>query len=382
MYSLTAYGEMIADRVRMEAYAQALRSVIRRDSVVLEIGTGPGVFSVLACELGARRVFAIESQSIIQVAREIAAANLCADRIEFFEGLSTQLDLPSRADVIVSDMRGILPLFEQHIPSIVDARRRFLAPGGLLIPRLDKIWAAVLEAPKTYGEVVSVWEDNPLKQDLSPARRRAVNDVRKTHASPDQLLTEPKLWVLLDYAKIENPDVQGRLDFTVQRPGTAHGLLTWFETDLADGVGFSNAPGEPEAIYGSFFFPWTHPVPLVPGQVVCMDVEAKLTEDDYVWRWNTRIQPANPSHDSPLCFEQSQLLGASLSVAALRKQASDHVPNLSAEGLLHRRTLELMNGGISLEEIARRLAAEFPARFTRWQEALSHAGAVSQKFSR
>ncbi len=78
-----------------------------------------------------------------------------------------------------------------------------------------------------------------------------------------------------------------------------------------------------------------------------MDVEAKLTEDDYVWRWNTRIQPANPSHDSPLCFEQSQLLGASLSVAALRKQASDHVPNLSAEGLLHRRTLELMNGEAS-----------------------------------
>jgi protein arginine N-methyltransferase 1 len=262
----------------------------------------------------------------------------------------------------------------------MDARRRFLAPGGLLIPRVDRIWAAVLEAPRTYSEVVGAWECNPLKQDLSPARRRAVNDPRKAHASPDQLLTKPKLWAVLDYATIENPDVQGRLDWTVQRAGTGHGLLAWFEADLADGVGFSNAPGQAEAIYGSFFFPWTHPVPLVPGQVVCMDVEAKLTEDDYVWRWNAHIQQAN--HDSHLCFEQSQLQGASLSPASLRKQASDHVPHLSAEGLLHRRTLELMDGEIPLEEIARRLAAEFPDRFTRWQEALSHAGAMSQKFSR
>jgi type I protein arginine methyltransferase len=251
-----------------------------------------------------------------------------------------------------------------------------------MIPRLDKIWAAVLEAPKTYDEIVGRWESNSLKQDLSPARRRAVNDPRKTHASPDQLLTEPKLWAALDYTTIEKPDVQGHLDWTVQRAGTAHGLLVWFGTELANGIGFSNAPGEAESIYGSFLFPWMHPVPLIPGQVVSMDVEAKLMEDDYVWRWNTHIQPANRSHDSPLCFKQSQLQGATLSIAALRKQASDHVPHLSAEGLLHRRTLELMDGETPLEKIARRMAAEFPDRFARWQEALSYAGAVSQRFSR
>jgi type I protein arginine methyltransferase len=96
MYSLSGYGQMIADRVRMDAYAQALRSAIRPESVVLEIGAGPGVLSVLACQLGARRVFAIESQSIIQVAREVAATNKCADRIEFFEAMSTEVELPVR----------------------------------------------------------------------------------------------------------------------------------------------------------------------------------------------------------------------------------------------------------------------------------------------
>ena len=103
MYSLAGYGQMIEDRVRLDAYARALRKTVRPGSVVLEIGTGPGIFAVLACQLGARRVYAIEPTPIIQVAREIAAANGCADRIEFIEDLSTRVTLPIQADVIVSD---------------------------------------------------------------------------------------------------------------------------------------------------------------------------------------------------------------------------------------------------------------------------------------
>ena len=108
MYGLGAYGAMIADRVRVEAYAEALRKSVRKGSVVAEIGTGPGIFAVLACQLGATRVYAIEPSEIIQVAREVAAANGCADKIEFFEELSDRVMLPGRADVILSDLRAAL----------------------------------------------------------------------------------------------------------------------------------------------------------------------------------------------------------------------------------------------------------------------------------
>jgi hypothetical protein len=56
--------------------------------------------------------------------------------------------------------------------------------------------------------------------------------------------------------------------------------------------------------------------------------------------------------------------------------------HLSEEGRLRRRTFELMDGKVSLEMIARQLAAEFPQRFPRWQQALSYAGAISQEYSR
>jgi protein arginine N-methyltransferase 1 len=382
MYSLEAYASMIADRVRVQAYAEALRKTIREGSTVVEIGTGPGVFAVLACQAGASRVYAIEPDEIIQVAREIAAANGCSDRIEFFEELSNRVMLPVRVDFILSDLRGVLPFFQRHIPSIVDARRRFLAVGGTMIPRKDTMWAAIVEAPGPYGDLVDPWEQNSLDQNLSPARHLAVNNIQRVRLNANQLLTGHRLWTTVDYASVEDHDVCGNLEWTVERAGTGHGMVVWFDADLAEGIGFSNAPGAPETIYGSLFFPWMRPAPLVAGQIVRVCLAAKLVESDYVWRWTTRIARIEGSSDSLIHFEQSQLNGTVLSTSKLHKLASDYIPKLSEEGRLHRRTFELMDGRVSLEEIARRLATEFPQRFPSWQQALSYAGAVSQEYSR
>jgi protein arginine N-methyltransferase 1 len=382
MYSLGAYGSMIADRVRVEAYSEALRKTIRKGFVVVEIGTGPGIFAVLACQLGAGKVFVIEPAEIIQVAREVAAANGCADKIEFFEQLSHRVTLPVRADVMLSDLRGVLPFFQRHIPAIVDARCRFLAPGGTMIPRKDSVWAAVAEAAKPYEEIVDPWDKNSLNQDLAPARTLAINDGQKVRVSPNQLLTAHKLWAELDYSTVENPDVRGNLEWTVEHPGTGHGIVVWFDADLAEGVGFSNAPGTPETVYSSFFFPWAQPVLLQPGQTVCASIEAKLVENDYVWRWTTRVEPLAGSGAPLIQYEQSQLAGAVLSPTQLRKIAADHIPQLSEEGILRRRTLELMDGKLSLHDIAQQLAKEFPQRFSDCRQALTFAGSVSQEYSR
>ncbi|HEU4934552.1 MAG TPA: 50S ribosomal protein L11 methyltransferase, partial [Pyrinomonadaceae bacterium] len=154
MYSVHFYGQMLRDATRMEAYTAALRRVVKPDSVVMDLGCGPGVFALLACKLGARRVYAVEPENIVGLAREAAAANGFSDRIEFFEKLSTEITLPEPATVIISDLRGVLPWFEQNVSSIIDARERLLAPGGVLIPHRDVLWASVVEAPEQYTEIV------------------------------------------------------------------------------------------------------------------------------------------------------------------------------------------------------------------------------------
>ena len=381
MYSLEGYGVMVADRVRVDAYTQALRKTVRQGAIVVEIGTGPGIFAVLACQLGANRVYAIEPSEIIQVAREIAAANGCDDKIVFFEEVSSRVTLPERADVILSDLRGVLPLFGRHIPEIVDARRRFLAPGGALIPRKDTLWAAIVEVPKLYNDLVNPWEYNAFGQDLSAARRLAANNIKRVHKNQGQLLTAPGLWVTLDYYSVEKHNAQGDLHWKVERAGTGHGIQVWFDADLAEGCSFSCAPSESETIYGSLYLPWTRPVSLAPSQTVTVSLDARLIEDEYVYRWTSHIEPLAGSGDAPVHFEQAQLMGEVLSVAKLQRQAADYVPHLSEEGRVQRRTFELMDGRASIEGIAHRLAAEFPQRFSTWKQALSYAGVVSRKYS-
>src|SRR5437867_1498240 len=157
MYSISGYVQMIADERRMLAYSTALRRAVGADSIVLDIGAGTGILSLLACQYGARKVYAVEPSSAIALAEQAALANGFADRMECMQALSTEIRLPQRADVIISDLHGVLPLLQQHLPSIMDARSRLLAPGGNLIPKRDVLWAAVVETPQQHDRLVKPW---------------------------------------------------------------------------------------------------------------------------------------------------------------------------------------------------------------------------------
>ena len=144
---------MFTNAARINAYAAALRDAVTPKSIVVDIGAGTGIFALLACRYGARSVYAIEPDDAINLAQEMAAANGYSDRLTCIQSLSTKANLPERADVIVSDLSGILPLFRQHIPAIIDARNRFLAPGGVIIAQQDHLRAAVIEAPENYRKL-------------------------------------------------------------------------------------------------------------------------------------------------------------------------------------------------------------------------------------
>ena len=317
MYSLHFYGQMIADAPRMQAYAVALREAIRPDSVVMDLGCGPGVFALLACKLGARRVYAVEPNNVIGLAREAAAANGFADRIEFFDKLSTDIALPESATIVISDLRGVLPFFQQHIPSIIDARKRLLARDGVLIPRRDLLWAAVVEAPEQYEELISPWQQQ-FDLDLSAATRFITNTWRKSHMKPEQFLAEPVCWSTIDYHEVDSPDARAEIFWRVARNGIAHGFVVWFDSELVNDVGFSNHPAAPRMIYGQGFFPFSEPVSVSEGDRIELRLAAKFVQDDYVWRWDTDFTDQEQTKAS---FRQSTFYGVPLSTAQLQKSA-------------------------------------------------------------
>ena len=317
MYSLHFYGQMLADAPRMDAYAAALRRVIGPDSVVMDLGCGPGVFALLACKLGARRVYAVEPDNVVALAREAAAANRFSDRIEFFEKFSTDIRLPEPATIIVSDLRGVLPYFQQHIQSIIDARKRLLAPGGVLISRRDILWAAVVEAPEQYEELVSPWQ-NQFELDLSAGTRFITNTWRKSEIKPEQFLAEPVCWNTIDYYEVDSHDARAEISWRAARNGTAHGFAVWFDSELVDEIRFSNHPAAPRMIYGQGFFPFSQPVEVSEDDHIELRLSANFVQDNYVWRWDTDFTDRERIKAG---FKQSTFYGAPLSTAQLRTSA-------------------------------------------------------------
>jgi len=313
MYSLHFYGEMIANAARIEPYVEALRQAVTADSVVLDLGAGPGLFALLACRFGARRVYAVEPDNVINIGREAAAANVRASRIEFFQTVSTDVTLPEPATIIISDLRGVLPWFQQHIPSIIDARRRLLAPGGMLIPRRDTLWTALVETPEEYEKLVGPWRTRLFDVDLSAALSKITNSWRKTRLKAGDLLTEPLCWTTLDYREVVSADVCAGLSWRTERVGTAHGVAIWFDADLADGIGFTNRPGAAELVYGQAFLPFPRAVEVSEGERVTVQLRADLVQQDYVWSWTTDFR------EQKIRFEQSTFFGVPLSVEQLRK---------------------------------------------------------------
>ena len=314
MYSLHFYGEMIANAPRVEPYVEALRRSVEPDSVVLDLGCGQGLFALLACRFGARRVYAIEPDNVINIGREAALANGCGDRIEFFQSLSTDVTLPEQATIIISDLRGVLPWFQRHIPSIIDARERLLVPGGVLIPRRDRMYAALVAAPEQYEEIVGPWRNRLFDVDLSAGLSRITNSWRKTRIRAEELLTEAVCWATLDYQTLGSADVDAQISWRVARGGIAHGVVVWFDADLADGITFSNRPGAPELIYGNGFFPFPRPLEVREGEHTEVRLRADLVENDYVWTWATDFT------DQRIEFRQSTFFGVALSPEQLRKK--------------------------------------------------------------
>jgi protein arginine N-methyltransferase 1 len=224
------------------------------------------------------------------------------------------------------------------------------------------------------------WERNDLQLDLRRGRPLVTSGWQKCRVQPSQLLLEPRPWAALDFATVEHAAVAGRATWTVAAGGTAHGVLLWFDTELAPGVTLSNAPGAPEAIYGQAFFPLSDPVTLAPGDTVAVSVTATPVGTDYVWAWTTHVQDGRSGGSTKAHLRQSTFHGAPLSPATLARRAADHVPALGEDGHLDLLILRALDAHVPLGRIADEVLARFPAVCPTWETALARVADLSARY--
>ncbi|KAH0970386.1 hypothetical protein GBA52_022542 [Prunus armeniaca] len=141
--------EMLSDRVRMDAYYNAVfknKHHFNGKKAVLDVGAGSGILAIWSAQAGARKVYAVEATSMAEHARAVVKANKLQDVVEVIEGSMEDVVLPEKVDVIISEWMGYFLLRESMFDSVICARDRWLKPTGVMYPSHASMWVAPIRS--------------------------------------------------------------------------------------------------------------------------------------------------------------------------------------------------------------------------------------------
>ncbi len=347
MYGILDYCTMVArDEIRKESYLRALRTVVTKESVVVDLGAGIGLFALAAAKMGARHVYAVDDNPCIELGRELAKAAGVGDRVTFLNASAWDVHLPDTASVLFYDLRGTLPLFQDNFALVAHAKRSWLSPDGVHFPRRDVLHAAVVHAPGCYAKLDTAaaavralgLPDESVKRCLTNMR---MND-RDTPIAADGVLTESMAWATLEYGAPPPKSVSGQSDLTVTRPGLAHGIGVWFATELLPGIEYDTSPGR-EPTYSRAFLPFSEPFPLTIGDRVSVELRAMI--DGVQWGWSVGVTRADGT--TMRRAKQTTMLAELRPMDALLRDAPSAMPSRSEQGERALRVLAAMDGKTS-----------------------------------
>jgi type I protein arginine methyltransferase len=357
-YSTVEYQRMFQDGPRHAAYVEALTRSIKPGDVVIEIGTGFGVYAILAAKLGASKVYAIEMNELVRLGPSLAEANGVADKIQFFEMLSTDFDPPERADVVFADMRGSTPLYAMNVESMHDAATRFLKPGGVLIPSHDVMEAALISLPAACHDAYVAWGENPMGFDLSPVRNLDLASLRSDRVLPEDLLTAGEVVHTARFGVDLEGSFETKWTATVGRNDAAVGFALWFTGNLIDGVTVGPAPDRPPTVYKGATLLFPEPLDVEANDIVDCRLRARKRGDDLEWTWQvTRRASGSRLQEHRL---NSSMLSAVLTPGVLQLLRSDRTVPVTDQMIVDKAVLDQLLLGATVGEAAQQLWENHP----------------------
>lgn len=355
--SLSFHHWLIADTSRTGTYQKALSQVVRPNDVVLDIGAGSGILSFFACQAGARKVYAVEMSGALPLARELCAGNSFNHIVEFRQGRSQEIQLPEPVDVIVSDTGCSFGLQGGLLGILLDARKRFLRPGGRIVPRSLQLFVAPVEIKD--GRNLDIWNKDRYGLDLFSLRRFAANTDYHIRVGPEEVLAPPGLLTTIHFEEVSSPYIAAETLSVAERDGVMHGLAAWIALELAPGISFTNSPLAPTVDWLHSFFPIETPVELNQGDRVRAKIQ---TNNGEVWRWNIQIESGNSDVGGSAVkarFDHSTLWNFPLDPAQVKKQFPNYVPKLSRKGEAEKFLLVAFDGKRSAAELTAELLERF-----------------------
>jgi type I protein arginine methyltransferase len=232
VYDVVLYYIMTHDVLRNARYAEAVKS-LAPGKVALDIGTGAHLNWARACvEAGARKVYAIEEmEESFKAASALAKKLNIEDRLTIIHGSATEVQLPEKVDLCVSEIIGCIGTSEGVMSVLRDAQQRFLKPGGAMIPSRCASRIAAVELPQAF-HAAPAFDKKVLRyvQNVFASVGRPF-DVRLSieNLPLSSLLSTDDLFEDIDFLSEIPESCSREAHLRVTRPGRLDALLVWIE---------------------------------------------------------------------------------------------------------------------------------------------------------
>lgn len=349
--ALAEHIEYLSLPGRNALYRQAIAAAFKPGGHVADLGCGVGVLGLFCLEAGAGKVWGIDSSDAIHLAREVMTKAGMAGRYECISGSTFRNELPEQVDLIICDHVGFFGFDYGIIGMMRDACRRFLKPGGAMIPQSLDLMVAGVSSDACLAKAAA-WAQEIVPPDYRWLDELSRN-VRYSHQlSPDDLIAAPVALGHVDLADADTDFYRFAATLTATRAGRFDGIAGWFDCHLAGDVRMTNNPLASDSIQRSqAFLPASESFAVEAGDQI--GVSIRFRADDTMISWT--IQPPNGAPRQQMSTFKSTVL----SPADLVKQP-DRALALSSEGKARAFVLAQVDGERTGTDITAKVLAEWP----------------------
>lgn len=290
MSEIELHRKLLGDTVRNRALHAALKQLIKPGkTTVADVGAGTGFLSLLARQLGAKQCDLYEYSGALGLAQSLARANRVTG-LRFINAHSREVLNPAKVDLVVAEVLGNFALEEGLVETLNDARR-FLKPGGTLLPCGLRQFVAPVTGDRLQQDI-DIWPQVGFDVDLAGARNISLNNMYVRSVRPVDLGGPAREWDRIAFTTAGKPP-SSRRGSTVcwdigKSPKAIHGFALWWICELAPGVEVSTAPDADATHWEQVYLPLTEAIEPRTGDRVELELRSD-TENDVRLRWTTRL---------------------------------------------------------------------------------------------
>lgn len=292
------YVPRLLDRERNDAYAAALTDAMAAEKprLVLDIGAGCGLLSMMAAQAGADRVVACEAHpEMASLGKEVVALNGLEDKVvsvgKDCRRMKVPDDLAERADFVLFEQFDASLIGEGVLHYLAHAREHLLAPSARYLPMAAKIRGMAIEY-----RLDRLWDiDINL---LNPYRFSTTFVGVDAKESGFRALTEPFDVFSFDFSAADPAAQDTEIQVPAIADGVAGAMLFWFDMQLDENRWISNAPDSAKPAH------WKQGLQLLPEVQVStgmvLPVVAKHNGSVLKFHWKQDALPMEAFSKIPL----------------------------------------------------------------------------------